>query len=92
MQLDDLPTSRPRVKSIHILSHQSEFGAGVFKQDQGFVRRVGTFLRDNPTPPMVPLPDDLRMRLKRFRRGKRFRPKLLPESPLSPERRNPAVG
>src|SRR6516225_7013711 len=90
VEADDILCAGPLVESVDILGDKREARVSLAPRRQYFVRSIGLLRREHLPPPVVPLPDETRVSLKRFRRGERFRPEVLPESVGSAKCRNAA--
>ncbi len=80
MQFDDVAAAGARVQAIDILGDEQKLRRARFQLDQRPVSRVRLRLRDQFTPPCVPLPHQLRVVCEGFGRGELFRAEARPET------------
>ncbi len=92
VKMNDATASGALVQRIHVLRNQNIFLCTLFKFRQRAVPGIGFALRMHRSPPVVPLPNKLRVTTKRFWRGQLFRPEISPQSARPAKRRQTALG
>ena len=92
MQLDDVPTARPRVEPVHVLGGQQEPGPPALQRRDRLMGPVGLERGDLLASPRVPLPHQPRVPLEGLGRGQVLGAEV-PPKPLGPaEGGHPALG
>lgn len=78
MQLEHAPASRLIMQIVDILRDERELPNAPFEFGERIMSGIGPGLSDEPAPPVIPFPHELRIARERLRRGKLFGPILAP--------------
>jgi len=92
VQLKHTLVASQAMQTIHVLGNQSEVRKAGLHIGQRDMRRVGLAGADEPTPPSVPLPNQIRIPSEGARRGQFFRPILTPQALFAPKGRYATFG
>ena len=92
MQLQDIAAARAVVEPVDILGDQRESRGALLECHQRVMRRVWFRGGDLLAAPVVPFPNQARVALECFGRGKLLGPELVPQTARTAKGRDAALG